>query len=55
MNEPNKDKNDDIHTMPDDGLHKCSINCFCNPKLYYEDEITGRRCFLHKSKEEMNQ
>lgn len=37
----------DIHTMPDDGKHSESKECFCCPKLVYKDEITGVEQWLH--------
>lgn len=46
---------DDIHVMPDDDKHDCSPRCFCEPKLDYQDEVTGKRVWVHKSFEEMNQ
>jgi len=51
----NFDKPNDIHTMPDDGKHECSHKCFCWPTINYIDEVTGKRVWLHKSDEEMNQ
>lgn len=36
-----------IHTMPDDGLHIESPDCFCHPTLTYKDEITEVECWTH--------
>lgn len=38
---------EDIHTMPDDGKHECSDKCFCGPQIYYVDDNTGIKCWLH--------
>lgn len=55
MNQNLKDKDDDIHTVPNNGKHIDSLNCWCEPELYYQDEMTGIRCFSHKSDEETKQ
>lgn len=54
-NEKSGDKPDDIHTMPNNGKHACSVSCFCNPTLKYQDEHTCKRVWVHKSDEELNQ
>ena len=45
----------DVHTMPDNGKHECSSQCFCNPIVLYHDCITDKKVWLHKSEEELNQ
>ena len=50
-----EDRVSDIHTMPNNGRHDCSVNCFCVPELNYQDDVTKIRVFLHKSDEELNQ
>jgi hypothetical protein len=49
------DKQSDIHTLPIGENHTSSVNCFCEPTIYYVDEITNVRCFMHKSKDELTQ
>lgn len=29
------DRDDDVHVMPNDGRHRCSVECHCGPR---EDE-----------------
>lgn len=36
-----------IHVMPDDGKHSESKDCFCSPKLDYQDEFTGVQVWVH--------
>lgn len=50
MNPQTKDDSfEDVHTMPNDGKHECSKNCWCEPELK-EDfrETGGKRLWLHK-------
>jgi hypothetical protein len=49
------DEHEDIHVMPNDDKHKCSVNCFCEPRLDYVDEFTGKRVWVHKGPQEMMQ
>jgi hypothetical protein len=42
----------DIHTMPTDGKHIESKDCFCCPQLVYEDEFTGIKQWLHNDTRE---
>lgn len=50
-----RDESKDLHVMPNDNKHDCSAKCFCEPVVSYEDEITKKRVYVHKSDEEMNQ
>lgn len=45
----------DIHVMPDDGKHDCSLQCFCEPRIDYHDEETDKRTVVHKGPEELRQ
>lgn len=36
-----------IHTMPDDGTHLCTKQCWCEPVLNYKDDITNKEVWLH--------
>jgi len=45
----------DLHVMPNDDKHKCSSECFCEPKCTYRDEVTGKGVWTHKSQEELCQ
>lgn len=40
---------EDIHTMPNDGTHECSKDCWCEPELIgdYTSE-GGKKHWLHK-------
>lgn len=49
------DEMSDLHVMPDDDRHSCSSECFCEPKLDYLDENTGKKVYVHKSPEELCQ
>lgn len=37
----------DVHTMPNDIIHVEHADCFCEPRVVYVDEETGKRQFLH--------
>lgn len=52
MNKPDGN----IHTMPDDGLHIESKDCFCSPLLVYKNEETNAEQWLHNDtrKEALN-
>lgn len=50
---PSSDR--DIHVMPNDGKHEDSDECFCEPRLDFADELTGKRVWVHKSPEELHQ
>lgn len=59
MSEPFLDyfrqENKDLHVMPDDDKHISSYQCFCRPTISYQDEITGKKVWIHKSSEELCQ
>lgn len=55
MTDRPRDESKDIHVMPNDDKHDCSSKCFCEPTLNYEDELTGKRVYVHKSEEELCQ
>lgn len=38
-----------VHTVPTSGLeHEESQDCWCEPILDYEDELTGIKHYIHK-------
>lgn len=51
----NEESDGDIHVMPNNGKHKDHRRCFCEPVLNYQDELTGKRVWVHKSEEELFQ
>lgn len=49
QSETKDDSIDDVHCMPDNGMHECSKNCWCEPELNadYTDE-GGRKLWVHR-------
>ena len=45
-----------VHTIPANGkTHKESKDCWCEPRLDYENEETGIKHYVHKGYEELEQ
>ena len=44
----------DIHVVPifeGEPVHEESTNCWCEPELTYNDEVTGQRVWSHRRPE----
>jgi hypothetical protein len=54
MTENRKDLETDIHVIPvfkDEPAHEESVDCWCEPELTYQDEVTDKRVFSHRRPE----
>ena len=56
MSDQTDEPDGNIHTVPTQGTpHIESKHCWCEPRLSYKDEVTGKEVWVHKGYEELGQ